>query len=92
MAELDDLSKRITTNWESLGRKLEVAEYVLEGITVNNVEYPSPEKKAVQMLKAWFDKGKGSTIAKLAAALRELGKGRLAEQLEDSDLAGARDK
>ena len=92
MDELDDLSRRITTYWESLGRKLKVAEYILEGITVNNVEYPSPEKKAMQMLKSWYEEEKGSTIAKLAAALRKLGKGRLAEQLEDSDLAGATDK
>ena len=91
MVELDDLSKKITSVWQSLGRKLKVAEYILEGITVNNVEYPSPEKKAMQMLKAWDKTGKGSTIAKLAAALRELGNGRLAEQLEDSDLAGATD-
>ena len=91
MVELDKLSKGITACWPSLGRHLGVNEDVLDGITENNVQYPSPEKKAMQMLKAWYEKGKGSTIAKLAAALRELGKGRLAEQLEDSDLAGETD-
>ena len=91
MDELDDLSRRITTYWESLGRKLAVAEYVLEEIIENNIQYPSPHQKALQMLKTWREKGKASTIAKLAAALRELGKGRLAKQLECSDLAGATD-
>ena len=84
MAELDDLSKGITTCWASLGRKLGVNEDVIEGITTNNVQYPSPEEKALQMLKAWAKKGKASTIAKLAAALRKVHKGRLAEQLEYS--------
>ena len=92
MVELDKLSKGITACWRSLGRHLGVNEDVLEGITQNNVQYPSPEEKAMQMLKSWYDKGKGSTIAKLAAALREVGKGGLAEQLEDSDLTGATDK
>ena len=91
MVELDDLSRRITTYWQSLGRKLQVAEYVLEEIIENNIQYPRPHQKALQMLKFWHEKGKDSTIAKLAAAVRELYKGRLAEQLEDSDVAGATD-
>ena len=69
-----------------------MAEYELEDINENNTQYPKPRQKAMQMLKSWRDKGKGSTIAKLAAGLREVGKGGLAEQLEDSDLAGARDE
>ena len=84
MVELDDLSRRITECWASLGRHLGVEEDVIESITANNVEYPSPEKKAFQMLKAWAKKGKASTIAKLAAALRRVNKVGLAEQLECS--------
>ena len=82
MDELDDLSRRITTCWASLGRKLGVNEDVIDGITENNVQYPSPEKKALRMLKVWRKKGKASTIVKLAAALREAGKRDLAEQFE----------
>ena len=82
MDELDDLSRRITTCWASLGRKLGVNEDVIDGITVNNVQYPSPEEKALKMLKGWHEKGKASTIVILAAALREVDKGRLAKQFE----------
>ena len=84
MVELDDLSRRIATCWKSLGRKLEVDEHVLDEIIENNIQYPGPNEKALQMLKTWHDKGKASTIRKLAAGLRELGKGRLAEQFEYS--------
>ena len=92
MVELDNLSKRITKCWVSLGIHLGVNEDVLDGITVNNVQYPSPEEKALKMLKTWCEKGKASTIDELAAALREVSKGRLAKQLENNDLAGAREK
>ena len=92
MVELDNLSKRITKCWASLGIHLGVNEDVLDGITVNNVQYPSPEEKALKMLKTWYEKRKASTIGELAAALREVSKGRLAEQLENNDLAGAREK
>ena len=92
MVELDDLSRRITPCWKSVGRKLKVAEYVLEEITENNIQYPKPQEKALQMLKAWKNRGKASTIGELAAALREVRKVLLAEQLENNDLAGAREK
>ena len=82
MVELDDLSRRITTCWASLGLKLGVNEDVIDGITVNNFQYPSPEEKALKMLKVWHKKGKASTIVILAAALREVDKGRLAKQFE----------
>lgn len=82
MDELDDLSRRITTCWASLGRKLGVNEDILDGITVNNFQYPSPEEKALKMLKGWRKKGKASSIVELAAALRKVGKGGLAEQFE----------
>ena len=82
MDELDDLSRRITTCWASLGRKLGVNEDVIDGITVNNFQYPSPEEKALKMLKGWRKKGKASSIVELAAALRKVGKGGLAEQFE----------
>ena len=82
MVELDDLSKAITTCWASLGRKLGVDEDVIDDITENNVQCPSPKEKALRMLKVWRKKGKASTIVILAAALREVDKGRLAKQFE----------
>ena len=92
MDVLDDLSWRITPCWKSVGRKLKVDEYVLEGIIENNIQYPAPQEKAVEMLKAWKNRGKASTISELSAALRKVGMGGLAEQLDNNDLAGAREK
>ena len=83
-AELDDLSKEITTYWKTLGRHLGVGEYVLEGITVNNVQYPSPDEKATEMLKIWHNQG-DSTYRQLTAALRKVGKRRLAKRFEVSN-------
>ena len=79
--ELDKLSKGITAYWQSLGRKLGVDEDVIEDILENNIQHIKPQEKGFQMLKTWYDQG-GSTYEELAAALRGLGKGRLAEQFE----------
>ena len=80
--ELDDLSKGITGCWQSVGRKLGVDEEVMEGILENNNQHTKPHEKAFEMLKRWYDQGRSSTYGKLAAALREVGKARLADRFE----------
>ena len=82
--ELDDLSKGITGCWRSLGRKLGLDEDALEGILENN-QHAKPNQKAFEMLKMWYDQGRSSTYGKLAVALRQVGKSRLAERFEVSN-------
>ena len=83
--ELDDLSKAITGCWQSLGRKLRVDEEAIEDILENNSQHANPHGKAFEMLKRWYDQGRSSTYGKLAAALKEVGKARLAERFEVSN-------
>ena len=78
--ELDDLSKDISKCWTSLGLKLGVSSGKLDEIE-ENVQYHNPVQKAYRMLRAWHDKGSGSTYGKLADALRKVGKDGLAEEL-----------
>ena len=79
--ELNDLSKDISQCWDSLGLKLGVSSAKLDEIEGNYIQYPNPAKKAYHMLRAWHDKGSGSTYGKLADALRKVDKAGLAEEL-----------
>ena len=76
---LDDLSKEITECWKSLGRKLDVEERDIDCI-VGDPRNPRDDEKAMQMLKTWLAQG-SATYEKLAEALTEVGKGRLAKKV-----------
>ena len=76
---LNNLAKEITYFWESLGRQLGVKEANIQCIRANNVQFPSPEDKAFQILMAWYDKG-DSTYRKLEEALTAEDKGRLVKK------------
>ena len=80
--ELDDLTERIQDCWERLGRTLGVDADVIVGISVNNIQNPTPRQKAFEMLKRWHEQGRSSTRGKLAAALRNVGKAGLADRFE----------
>ena len=77
--ELTDLSKKLSSNWQSLGTRLGVAQDKINIILTNNL-YASPDLKAHAMLMAWKDEDESFTNGKLAEALREEGLGRLAKK------------
>ena len=77
---LGDLSKEITTVWESIGRHLELEEAKIECIRENNVQCASPEQKAFEVLNAWRQKGTSVTYKELGRVLKHLGKTNLAQK------------
>ena len=77
--ELTDLSKKLSSNWPSLGTRLGVDQDEIKTILTNNL-YPSPDQKAHAMLMVWRDEDESFTYEKLAEALREEGLGRLAKK------------
>ena len=78
--DLDDLSKEITTVWESIGRHLGLEEAKIECIRENNVQCASPERKAFEVLNAWRQKGTSVTYKELGRVLKHLGKTNLAQK------------
>ena len=76
---LNNLSKEIPYSWESLGRRLGVKETKIRCIRADNVQFPSPEDKAFQMLMAWYDMG-DSNYRTLEKALTAEDKGRLVKK------------
>ena len=78
--ELVDLSKKLSSNWQSLGPRLGVDQDKIKSILRNNNEYPSPELKAQAVLMAWKDGGISFTNGKLVEALLREGLGRLAKK------------
>ena len=77
--ELDDLSKGITSDWESLGIKLGVEQHELDIILRSN-EHRSPDRKAHALLMKWKLHDKCFTYWKLVEVLHKVGLGRLARQ------------
>ena len=78
-AVLNNLSKEITGCWESLGRRLGVNEAKVQCIRADNVQFPSPEQKAFEMLMAWYDNC-DPTYRKLEEALTAEDKRRLVKK------------
>ena len=76
---LNNLAKEIPYSWESLGRRLGVKETKIRCIRADNVQFPSPEDKAFQMLMAWYDMG-DSNYRTLEKALTAEDKGRLVKK------------
>ena len=76
--ELMSLSKTITSRWESLGIQLDMRYSSLESIRNNNVQLPSPDQKAFNMLMQWHDNG--GIRSQLISALKEEGLNRVAER------------
>ena len=77
---LDDLSKEITTVWDSVGRQLGLEEATIECIEENNVQHARPNRKAYEMIKSWKQKGTSVTYKELGRVLKHLGNQILAEK------------
>ena len=77
--DLKDLAKEITSSWHFLGIQLGVKSATINGIR-DNVQNPTPEMKAFQMLNVWREKGSSSTYRELEKALEHENLGLLAEK------------
>ena len=77
--ELNNLSKKISAKWQSLGITLGVEQHEIDIILRSNL-HPSPEQKAHEMLMKWKLKDECFTYGKLVKALEEEGLSRHARQ------------
>ena len=57
-------------------------------IKENNIQWPSPQEKAFQVLLTWHENGSASTTEQLIAALIRVGRQDLAESLEHLQVNG----
>ena len=85
LKELNELSAKITRNWEFVARRLGVEEAEIERVGSDNVQFPDIRKKAFQVLKVWWDTGDAS-CRQLVEALDAEDMGSLAEQFREKQV------
>ena len=78
--DLKDLAKEITSSWYFLGIELGLELATINGIRDNNIQNPTHEMKAFQMLNVWRGKDSSSTYRELEKALKRENLGLLAEK------------
>ena len=78
--DLKDLAKEITSSWYLLGIELGMEPSTVDGIRDNNIQNPTHEMKAFQMLNTWREKGSSSTYRELEKALEHENLVRIAEK------------
>ena len=72
----------------SVGVQLGVELSKIDSIIADNNQYPGPQQKAFQVLRAWRDMGTTSTTERLSEVLIHVGREDLAEELQNQQVNG----